>query len=306
MTDDRTGTTACPCLVLMLVAAIAAVLVVRGTAGAESQHEDAIAALENAGAIVSFKDADAARKNSSRAPVEVVFLSGGRTAVEAVPFLRQLANAGEATLEFRSLDAGQAKNLSAHAEILARLNAVEIGVSLKTPIDDAGVCDLSKIPNLRRLSISSLDRLDVTDAGLACLAGLKELKSLSLNNTRITDAGLAHLKELKNLELLSLMMTDITGSGLRHLEGLPIQTLVLIDTKVNDEALQALRDLGKLEQLFLTGCPIRGTSLKHLSGAGRIDSSAQLVENPSQRRGAGASSRAARTDEFGIARLRHR
>ena len=58
----------------------------------------------------------------------------------------------------------------------------------------------------------------ITDAGLAHLAGLTELKTLSLDGTQITDAGLVHLKGLKGLEKLDLYSTKVTAAGVKKLQ----------------------------------------------------------------------------------------
>ena len=47
------------------------------------------------------------------------------------------------------------------------------------------------LPNLRTLSLAGTD---VTDAGLAHLAGLPNLKTLYLGDTQVTDVGVAKLK----------------------------------------------------------------------------------------------------------------
>ena len=57
---------------------------------------------------------------------------------------------------------------------------------------------------------------EVTDAGLAHLAGLAALKFLHLNDTQVTDAGLAHLTGLTALEVLGLSGTQVTDAGLAH------------------------------------------------------------------------------------------
>ncbi|MEX2119465.1 MAG: hypothetical protein WD847_07710 [Pirellulales bacterium] len=59
----------------------------------------------------------------------------------------------------------------------------------------------------------SLSSTQITDAGLAQLAGMPSLTTLDLNHTRVTDAGLEHLAGLKNLQSLRLDGTQVTIDG---------------------------------------------------------------------------------------------
>ena len=61
----------------------------------------------------------------------------------------------------------------------------------------------------------------VTDAGLAHLAGLTGLKHLVLNGTAITGPGLAHLTGLPALKSLHLGGTQVTAAGLVHFQKMP-------------------------------------------------------------------------------------
>ncbi len=63
----------------------------------------------------------------------------------------------------------------------------------------------------------SLSNTQVTDAGLAYLAGLNDLQSLMLDGTQVTDAGLAHVKRMKNLLALDLSGTHVTDDGIAEL-----------------------------------------------------------------------------------------
>ena len=61
----------------------------------------------------------------------------------------------------------------------------------------------------------------VTDVGLAHLAGLAALERLYLHGTPITDRGLAHLTGLPSLQRLDLYRTEVTAAGLVHLQKMP-------------------------------------------------------------------------------------
>ena len=64
----------------------------------------------------------------------------------------------------------------------------------------------------------SLEKTEITDAGLAYLKRLANLSYLNLYSTAITDAGLEHLKGLTNLKHLYLWQTKVTDSGATNLQ----------------------------------------------------------------------------------------
>lgn len=95
-------------------------------------------------------------------------------------------------------------------KVFDRIDAIELNWSEMT---DAEAEQLSRMTNLKKLSI---DGTDVTDAGLSYLSRLSNLKVLSLESTDVTDAGLAHLSRLTNLENLELGR-NFTGTGAEKL-----------------------------------------------------------------------------------------
>ena len=84
-----------------------------------------------------------------------------------------------------------------------------------TPISDADLAWLARLPNLRQLS---LDTTAVTDAGLARLERLRQLEVLSLAGTQVTDAGLEHLQKLPKLRQLETAGTQVSSAGLQQLQ----------------------------------------------------------------------------------------
>ena len=58
----------------------------------------------------------------------------------------------------------------------------------------------------------------ITDAGLKDMAKLQQLKKLNLNGTKITDAGLKDVAKLKKLESLRLDGTKVTKAGVAELK----------------------------------------------------------------------------------------
>lgn len=109
----------------------------------------------------------------------------------------------------------------------------------RTPLSDAGVKPLGRLPNLKRLAIH---RSRVTGPGLAPLAGLAKLENVFLYETAVDDAGLAFLAGKPNLKGVFLGRTRVTGTGLKHLAG------------------------AKLDELDLSGCPVTDAGLAGLAG----------------------------------------
>lgn len=233
-----------------------------------AQERKAIQSLRDGGAILFDKDGESAAEGKD--VVEIVYLVGDADAVDSLSNLQHLPSPENVTLEIRILKGGQSKKLAAQAGVLKRLKGVAISFSMDFLTSDIDLENVSRIENLTRLSVNSLQRLAVTDEGLKSIKRLKRLRVLSLNNTRISDAGLVHLKGLSKLEFLSLMRTDVNGNGLRHLKGAPVQSLLLVDTKVDDDGLKVIGEFKGLERLFLTNCPVKGPGLKHLTSLKKL------------------------------------
>lgn len=97
------------------------------------------------------------------------------------------------------------------------------------------------VPAAANITWLNLAGSQVTDAGLAPLAGMPRLTSIHLERTAITDAGLAHLAGLTNLEYLNLFGTQVTDAGLETLKALPkLRRLYVWQTGVTPEGAQAL------------------------------------------------------------------
>ena len=110
--------------------------------------------------------------------------------------------------------------------------------------------ELAMLRDLGRLVSLHLGGTDVTDKGLAHLAGQAALKRLHLEKTKVSDAGLAHLAGWESLSYLNLYQTEVTDAGLAHLEGLKsLKNLYLWQTKVTPEGAEKLRQA-------LPGCTI--------------------------------------------------
>lgn len=110
-------------------------------------------------------------------------------------------------------------------------------------LTDATLAPLAEFKALRRLVLGGdLFVTDVTDAGLAHLAGLTTLEHVVIEKAKVTDAGLAHLKNLTRLRSLSLRENPVTDEGIKHLHALPdLSSLNLGETKVTPAGVEAFK-----------------------------------------------------------------
>jgi uncharacterized membrane protein len=82
-------------------------------------------------------------------------------------------------------------------------------------VDDAAVAELGKLPGLNRLRLS---RNQLTDRGVAALAGLPRLEHLNLyGNAGVTDASMDVLAGLSSLRQLYVWQTGVTDEGIARL-----------------------------------------------------------------------------------------
>jgi len=79
-----------------------------------------------------------------------------------------------------------------------------------TKVSDAGLAQLTAMPNLVRLH---LERTSISDTGLVRLANLADLEYLNLYGTSITDSGLMQLQTLPKLKQLYLWRTKVTPAA---------------------------------------------------------------------------------------------
>ncbi len=135
-----------------------------------------------------------------------------------------------------------------------------------TRVSDSGLEHLQAMRDSLRLI--RLARTEVTDAGLAHLAGFNELYYVGLGNTQVTDAGLVTLSGLPKLFTLDLPHTAITDTGLEQLSGL--NNLVNLDvahTAVTDAGLETLKGLPNLRSLNLDGTSVTDAGVQGLKQA---------------------------------------
>jgi hypothetical protein len=102
-----------------------------------------------------------------------------------------------------------------HAEMIAKVSAVETIRLGETSITDEGLASFAAMPNLTGLRLASKN---ITDDGLATLSGSKTLTFIILIDAKVTDAGLHYLHEMHQLESLYLIRTHVTDQGLALLQ----------------------------------------------------------------------------------------
>lgn len=141
---------------------------------------------------------------------------------------------------------------------------------------DASLTSIRGLGKLKELNIVRAEQL--TDAGMAHLAGLKSLEKLSLDGAKITDAGLTNLNDLRRLKDLYIwshygaisdadladnpqagddsapedLNRAITDAGLAHLSRLTgLEGLTIYNGDFTDAGLDSLRGMVHLKELHL-------------------------------------------------------
>ena len=167
------------------------------------------------------KDAKKAEKKTekkeAKAPPKVVLSAAEKAAVAAIKKL------GGSVLEVAQNDG--------RLDVAYHLADGKIGDKQLEP--------LKKIKHIHSLNLRGTE---VTDAGLAAIAGLGSLERLHLEKTKVTDAGLAHLKGLANLQYLNVYGTAVTDAGLKHLAGLKkLKKLYIWETKISEGGIKTIK-----------------------------------------------------------------
>jgi hypothetical protein len=111
----------------------------------------------------------------------------------------------------------------------------------RVSITDGGLAKLEALPRLRRLILNDCP---VTAEGLKTLAGLplrESLISIGLRGTKLKDSELDSLKMFTKLERLDISQTAITDASLPALEALPLKFLSTGQTALSTAALEDLQ-----------------------------------------------------------------
>jgi hypothetical protein len=142
---------------------------------------------------------------------------------------------------------------------------------------------LANLRGLSRLEVLHIWNADeLTDRGVAHLAGLGSLKDLEITDSKMTAEGLTHLARLARLESLHIagsrvddewlarlaMMkqirslgfasgqSEITDGGLSHLSDLKgLEVLDIQGSRVTDRGLAILERLPNLKEVWIDDCP---------------------------------------------------
>ena len=182
---------------------------------------------------------------------------------------------------------------------LAELASLTEGLETVTDIDaagsqisGAGLANLSKLPALNTLNLSSTL---VSDEGMQHLTRVPGLESLSLNGTKISDDGLAVLTGCTNLKKLEIKGCHLTPNGFAAIGKMPVLEEINLDNTaginditfdlicnastlkrlhmnyvggITDNGMRSLSKLEVLEELHANECPITCEMLAQVAKSG--------------------------------------
>lgn len=171
-------------------------------------------------------------------------------------------------------DAAAVKALQGLAKELKRDgngNVVEVNFR-ETEIDDSALEHLAGLPRLRSVL---LNKMAVTDAGLAMLGKIETLENIDLRGCATTNEGVSHLAglpKLRGLKLstrqaedtsdLSSATSSVDDRAMASIGKLTnLEVLALDNLFVTEDGLADLKDLKNLEELFLAGTSIGDEAL---------------------------------------------
>jgi Leucine-rich repeat (LRR) protein len=118
--------------------------------------------------------------------------------------------------------------------------------------------DMAHLGALRQLRELLIESDEITDRGVAHLAGCRSLESLHLiYSPRVTDEALATLAALPNLRFLNLSGVPITDAGIKLLSACPrLESLDLEGTQITDACLGTLAKM----KVAVTGLEATGVA----------------------------------------------
>jgi WD40 repeat protein/Leucine-rich repeat (LRR) protein len=147
-----------------------------------------------------------------------------------------------------------------HLKKLTKLNSLTIA-----GLEDFTGTGLSQLSMTRGLTELNLRFTKVTDDGLAALKDWTQLRSLTLPR-EVTDGGLANIAGLTELQVLRMEDAEgVTDKGVAHLKGLTkLLELNLGSTKITDECLKYIVDMKSLRVLRTSFTGVSSKALKQL------------------------------------------
>ncbi|MGE3315564.1 MAG: hypothetical protein AB7O26_10650 [Planctomycetaceae bacterium] len=160
-------------------------------------------------------------------------------------------------------DAGSARRANGILSNTRRLGFDEVGLN-----DDRMRC-FSAMKNLEGFALLGGD---VTDAGLAHLAGLPRLQTLSVRRVRLDGSALSKFSASTPLTVVDFELTEFGDSALAELAKFStLRDIRLRKTRVTDAGLTPLLKLPRLRRIDLDGTAVTDAGLDHLAKLGRIE-----------------------------------
>jgi internalin A len=169
----------------------------------------------------------------------------GFTSLKALPKLVSLTlNPNRNTADKTDLD------LTPLSNGFAALRQLEVGGNR---IANEHLAPLANLKNLEKLAFRTIGYTQITDTGLASLAGLAKLREINLNGSvKVTDVGIGHFAKLMHLQKIDLGRTAVTAESAKILGKLPALTEVqIVHSRVGPQFAQVIRQLNPKVKVVL-------------------------------------------------------
>jgi len=120
-------------------------------------------------------------------------------------------------------------------------------------IADEHLAPLANLKNLEKVQFRTIGYTQITDAGLAALAGLAKLREINLNGSvKVTDVGIGHFAKLTHLQKIDLGRTAVSAESAKVLGKLPALTEVqIVHSRVGPQFAQVIRQLNPKVKVVL-------------------------------------------------------
>jgi internalin A len=147
---------------------------------------------------------------------------------------------------------------------------------LKLSLADFGLKQVSKLRNLVRLDLSTVDLSNEaikSKDGLRHFAPLTKLEVLNLSNTKCEDNAIENLGEMKELRVLNLQQTSITDAGLKKVANFTrLQVLNVLYTPITRKGIKELASLPDLRSLSVGGPTIADAEISEIAKLRQLNS----------------------------------
>lgn len=127
-------------------------------------------------------------------------------------------------------------------------NLEKLDFSITFPVNDAILTELAKFKKLTNLSI---DKGEVTAAGLQELSKLTHLKALALASCGIDTAGVQFFQNMRELEHLDLRRNAFSGEAIKYLPRQLKTVNISGAISITDEGIEHLRSMRELNSLVI-------------------------------------------------------